>query len=63
MLHDLRETYVRPGGDAFRSRSQTFVKPVAMWLVAFALSGALLFASLKFGIPASSGDLASLYLP
>ncbi len=49
MLHDLRGDYIRREDPGFFNRIPAAIKNAAIWSLALIASGALLWASLKYG--------------
>ncbi len=63
MLHDLRGSYIRRESYHF-PRDGLSVLEIALFLTASALiSAVLIFAAVRWGVPAVDVDVAALYAP
>ncbi len=63
MLHDLRGTYIRREGYDFERNAPSILQVVVFLAASAAISAALIFAALRWGIPAINGEVAALYAP
>ncbi len=63
MLHDLRGSYIRRESYEFQRNGLTVVEIALFVAASTVISAALIFAALRWGIPAVDGEVAALYAP
>lgn len=61
MLYDLRETYIRPDRHEVRRPAVAALQTVGIWAAVLLASVALIYASLRFGVPVADGPLSAIY--
>ncbi len=63
MLHDLRGSYIRREGYDFPWHALSVVRIAVFVAASTVISAAIIFAALRWGIPAIDGEMAALYAP